>query len=39
LSTIPRSVPYGVAIAAAGIITILLQPVLFRYVVALPSFQ
>ena len=38
LTTLPRSVPYGVAIAAAGIMTILLQPLLFGYAVSLPSF-
>jgi Flp pilus assembly protein protease CpaA len=37
LTTI-RAVPYGVAIAAAGIMTILLQPLLFGYSVSLPSF-
>jgi prepilin peptidase CpaA len=33
-----RTVPYGVAIAAAGIMTILLQPLLFGYAISLPSF-
>ena len=37
LTTI-RAVPYGVAIAGAGIMTILLQPLLFGYVVSFPSF-
>jgi prepilin peptidase CpaA len=38
LAAVPRTVPYGVAIALAGIVTILLQPLLFRYAVSLPSF-
>lgn len=38
LATIPRAIPYGVPIAFAGIVTILLQPLLFRYVVSFPSF-
>ena len=37
LATIRSAVPYGVAIAVAGIITILLQPLLFGYAVSLPS--
>lgn len=37
LATI-NAVPYGVAIAVAAILTILLQPLLFGYVVSLPSF-
>jgi len=31
-------VPYGVAIAAAGIVTLLLQPLLFRYTISLSPF-
>jgi prepilin peptidase CpaA len=33
------AVPYGVAIAAAGVVTLLLQPLLFRYAISFaPSF-
>jgi Flp pilus assembly protein protease CpaA len=38
LATIRLAVPYGVAIAGAGIMTILLQPLLFGYAISLPSF-
>lgn len=39
VATTPVVVPYGVAIAAAGIVTLLLQPFLFRYAISFgPSF-
>ena len=38
LATIRLAVPYGVAIAGAATMTILLQPLLFGYAVSLPSF-
>ena len=39
VATTPVVVPYGVAIAAAGIVTLLLQPLLFRYAISFgPSF-
>lgn len=39
ITTTRLAVPYGVAIAAAGIVTLLLQPLLFRYAIPFaPSF-
>lgn len=39
VATIPPAVPYGVAIAGAGILTLLLQPLLYRYAISFgPSF-
>jgi len=39
LSAIRPVLPYGVAIAAAGIVTLLLQPMLFRYSVFYTSYS
>lgn len=38
MATIRPAVPYGVAIAGAGIVTLLFQPMLFRYSSFAPSF-